>query len=736
MSKKKIKQQGISDCGAACLSSIASYYKLHLPISKIRQMIGTDKDGTNLLGLVEGAEKMGFDAKGVKGDLNSLSKIPIPAIAHVLLKNDLRHFIVIYKVSKTGIQIMDPGNGEIKTISHSHFTGIWTGVLVILIPNDTFCPRNEKVTLGFRFWHLLKPHRSVLIQSLFGALFYTLLGFSTSIYIQKITDQVFENENYSLLNTMSVFMIIILLAQITLSVIKDLFLIRAGQEIDARLILGYFQHLLKLPQRFFDTMRVGEIISRINDAVKIRVFISNTSLTLMVNFLIVFFSFLLMFTYYWKLGLLMISVIPLYALIFVITNRLNRKTERIIMEASAEVESQLVESLNSISTIKQFGLEDYVQTKTETKFIQLLKGGYRSSLNQLFSQYSTQGIAGLFTILLLWIGSYYVMAKELSPGELISFFAILGYFTGPITGLISSNKLIQNALIAADRLFEILDLETVSNDKSYHVKEKKINTIEFKNVCFKYDNKNDIFSKLNLCFRQGEITAIVGQSGSGKSTVLKLIQGLYPLNSGHIFLNKVDIKYYLPSNLRSLISVVPQKIDLFNGSIIENISVGSPKACMETILRICKSLNLLTFIESLPQGFYTQLGENGATISGGQKQLIALARALYQDPEVLILDEAASALDSHTDAVLQKCLKEFIKKKKIIIQISHRLINSYHADRILVLNQGQLVEQGLHKELIQKNGIYKSLWDRQFPKELNSTYYINQQTTLGSHEKS
>lgn len=716
MSRRKVKQQDISDCAAACLCSIASHYKLHLPITKIRQIIGTDKNGTNLLGLVEGAQKIGFDAKGVKASLDSLSKIPIPAIAHINLENNLQHFVVIYKASKKKLRIMDPGSGDIFNIPMSRFSQQWTGVLVLLLPSNSFSPGNKKTAVHLRIWQLLKPHVPTLIQAFIGALFYTLLGFSTSIYIQKITDDVIENENYNLLNTMSVIMVIILIVQILLTVFKDLFLIRTGQEIDARLILGYFKHLLKLPQKFFDTMRVGEIISRINDAVKIRVFISSTCLTLMVNFMIVFFSFMLMFTFYWKLGLLMITVIPLYALVFVVTNRLNKKTERNMMEAAADVESQLVSSLNTIATIKQFNLEQPIHTKTEVKFIRLLKEGYRSSLNHLFSQYSTQAITSLFTILLLWIGSYYVIAKKLTPGELLSFFAILGYFTGPVSGLISSNKLIQNALIASDRLFEILDLEVAPEKDDYRTIDTEISSIKFENVVFRYDRKRDVLSNLNLTFKNGEITAIVGASGSGKSTVIKIIQGLYTLNSGQILLNDISMNYYSPADLKMRISVVPQKVELFEGTILHNISIGSSNTCVKSVIKVCKSLNLLPFIEQLPHGLNSVLDENASLLSGGQRQLIAIARALYVNPDVLILDEATSALDSHAEHALQLTLKELIRQGKIVILISHRLMNLSKVDRIIVLEKGILAEQGSHSELLAKKGVYRSLWERQFPK--------------------
>jgi len=715
MSRTTIKQHDITDCGAACIASVASFYKLEIPLSKIRQFAGTDKKGTNVLGLLEAAQKLGFDAKGVRGPQESLFKIPKPAIAHLILKNQLQHYVVIYKVSKNKVTIMDPGVGKEITLSLRDFVEQWTGVLVILLPNASFDSRNEKVSLLRRFWFLLKPHKYTLFQSLIGSIFYTLLGFSTSIYLQKITDHVLINGNNKLLNIMSITMIILLIFQILISIFKDVFLVKIGQEIDARLILGYYKHLLKLPQQFFDTMRIGEIISRINDAVKIRVFISNTSLTLMVNFFIVLFSFMIMFTYYWKLGLLMISIIPVYFIIFIITNHFNKRTERKLMEASADLESQLVESLNAMKTIKQFSLEDFSHFKTENKFIKLLNIGFYSSLNQIYSFSSTQGFSNLFTILLLWVGSYFVISQDLTTGELLSFYAITGYFTGPVSSLISSNKTIQNALIAADRLFEIMDLERETAENKYEISKDTLGDICFKNVTFRYGSRREIFTEFNLLLKRGEISAIIGESGSGKSTLIQLFQSLYPLKQGDIFIGNHNLKYLEKSSLRNIISVVPQKIDLFDGNVVDNIAIGEAAVDMEKLLGICKDLEIQDFIERLPHGFQTYLGENGTTLSGGQKQKLAIARALYRDPEILILDEATSSLDSYSEKYVQQTMRHLRNQGKTVIVISHRLSTLLQADSIYYLHQGTVVEQGSHEQLITNDGPYKKLWGRQLP---------------------
>jgi len=715
MAKITIKQHDITDCGAACLASVSAHYNLQLPIASIRQYAGTDKKGTNVLGLIEAAEKLGFEAKGVRGELDSLFKIPKPAIAHIIVKEQLQHYVVIYEVTKSYIKIMDPGDGKIHKKTHKEFLKEWTGVLVLLLPKEEFTPTNEKVSVLKRFWFLLKPHKFVLLQALIGAVIYTLLGFSTSIYIQKITDYVLVGGNTKLLNLLSIIMLLLLVLQIIIGIFKDLFLIKSGQQIDARLILGYYKHLLKLPQQFFDTMRVGEIISRINDAVKIRAFINDVSLSLTVNILILFFSFGIMFMYYWKLALIMLLVIPLYLVVYLIINKLNKKTERKIMESSAELESQLVESLNSVGTIKRFGLESFANIKTETRFINLLHIGYKSALNSVFSGTSTTFIAQLFTIILLWSGSYFVIEREITPGELLSFYAIIGYFMNPVASLIGANKQIQNALIAADRLFEIMDLEREENTEKVVLKKEKIDDIEFKNVVFRYGTRVQVFTDFNLKIKKGNITAIVGESGSGKSTLISLLQNLYPIQKGGITIGDLDLKYIQHESLRELVSVVPQKIDLFAGNVIDNIAVGDFTPNMELIIDICKSIDILKFIESLPNGFNTYLGENGATLSGGQKQRIAIARALYKKPEVLVLDEATSSLDSTSENYIQKAIERLRQDNKTIIIIAHRLSTVINADEIVVLEKGKVLEQGNHKQLYAKKGHYYNLWQQQMP---------------------
>ncbi|MCX2452605.1 peptidase domain-containing ABC transporter [Pedobacter sp. PLR] len=715
----KVKQRDITDCGAACLASIASHYKLDLPVARIRQFAGTDKKGTNVLGMVEAARKLGFEAKGVKGPFDSLFKIPKPAVAHLIVKDILQHYVVIYKVTSKYIEVMDPIDGQMQRRSHETFKKEWTGALVLLLPAEDFQTGNEKASISGRFWSLVKPHKGILLQALFGAIVYTILGLSTSVFVQKLVDFVLVDGNRNLLNLMSIAMVVILAIQLFIGTAKTIFTLKTGQMIDAQLILGYYKHLLRLPQQFFDTMRVGEIISRINDAVKIRTFLNDVSINFLVNIFIVVFSFIMMFTYYWKLALLMLAVIPLYLFIYFITDKLNKKAQRTLMEDSAELESQLVESLNAIGTIKRFGLESFANEKTEVRFIKLLKDSFKSNINSVFSGTSSELTSRLLTIILLWVGAGYVIDSKITPGELLSFYTLIGYFTGPVSSLIGMNKTVQDAVIAADRLFEIMDLERENDEHQIELSPDKIGDIHFENVSFRYGTRLAVFDDLNLSIPQGKFTAIVGESGSGKSTLMSILQNIYPIQSGNVSIGKYDLKYISNSSLRRLVSVVPQQIDLFAGNVIENIAIGDDEPDMQKIIDIATQLGLIGFIESLPKGFQTYLGENGTSLSGGQRQRIAIARALYREPEILILDEATSSLDSASEKYVQKMIDILKEKDKTVIVIAHRLSTLSHADKIIVLDKGRVVEQGGHKELRHDpNSAYANLWKLQMPEEV------------------
>ena len=555
----------------------------------------------------------------------------------------------------------------------------------------------------------------MMLQALFGALVYSILGLSVSIYVGKITDYVLVDENLNLLNLMSIIMILLLILRTFIGSMKSIIALKTGQRIDAALILGYYKHLLHLPQHFFDTMRVGEIISRVNDAVKIRNFINNVSIDLTVNIMILVFSVFLMFVYSWELALITLTSAPLFLLIFWGFNCLNRKYQRKIMESSADLESQLVESLNSIATIKRFGVENFANLKTENRFVVLLKNTFCSIYGSILANNGVQFVSSGITIVVLWVGSSLVIGKTITPGTLMLFYTLVGYVVSPISSLITSNQTIQDALIAADRLFQIMDLEVEEESiLSFDLEPDMIRDIVFENVYFRYGSRKQVFEKLNLRIEAGKTTAIVGESGSGKTTLVSLLQHIYSVQEGEIHIGSYMVQRLTNKSLRRYIGSVPQQIELFAGTIIENIALGDFNPDMKKITNIIDQLGLKDFVDSLPNGYNTPIGEHGASLSGGERQRIAIARILYKDPMILIFDEATSSLDSISERYVKKALDSLAKQGKTIIVIAHRLSTIKTANNIIVLNQGKVAESGNHQTLLALNGIYSRLWHEQF----------------------
>lgn len=711
----KIKQQDITDCGAASLASVCAHYGLAFPIARIRQYAFTDKKGTNVLGMIEAAGKLGFEAKGVRGEPEALKMIPLPAIAHVIVKDVLLHFVVVYGVSDKHITYMDPADGEMHRVAWDAFLKLWTGVLILLEPKDDFVQGNMKTSIPQRFFQLLRPHRRVMAEVLFGAVVCSILGLSTSVYVGKIVDYVLVDENTNLLNLMGVAMLAIILIRVFISATKSILALKTSQMIDATLILGYYKHILHLPQQFFDTMRVGEIISRVNDAVKIRTFINNVLVDLVVNVLILVFAVGVMFVYSWKLALVTLVSAPLFLVVFFLFNRLNKRYQRKIMETAADLESQLVESLNAITTIERFGIEAHANLKTESRFVRLLRNTYVSAQGAIFASNGIDVVSSVVTVAVLWIGSNLVINQTLTPGSLMIFYSLISYVLSPIGSLISSNQTIQDAQIAADRLFQILDLETESTDVSTKVKMEPdmIGDIVFDNVSFRYGSRKQVFSSLSLVLPKGKTTAIVGESGSGKTTLVSLLQHIYPIQAGRISIGQYDIAMISNESLRRFIGIVPQKVELFSGTLLSNICLGDLQPDMRRVLDIITQLGLKDFVDALPKGLDTIVSEQGTTFSGGERQRIAIARALYKQPEVLIFDEATSSLDSISERFVKQTLHALAAQGKTIIVIAHRLSTIKDADRIVVIDKGEVAESGTHSELIAQNGVFQRLWHAQ-----------------------
>ncbi|HEC45124.1 MAG TPA: peptidase domain-containing ABC transporter [Bacteroides sp.] len=708
---RKIKQHDMSDCGAACLSSIAAAYGYHQPISKIRDMASTEKNGTNVMGLVEAAEKMGFLARGIKGAPDDLKSAPVPSIAHIITKKKFHHFVVLMRIGNQFVKIMDPEYGEIRKVPYKEIQDCWTGVIVVIVPGPEFRKKKANQTLAGRFIDLISPFRKTLLQALLGAIIYSLLGLSTSLFVQKIVDFVLVNRNLNLLNLLGTAMLFLLAIRILISWFKSIFLLKTGHQVDAGLIMGYYRHLLSLPQRFFDTMRTGEILSRMNDAIKIRVFLNHSLIEMVVAIMTIALTLLAMSFLSIKLCLMISAAIPIYIMLYAIFDIINKTLLRNLMEKSAILESQMVESIQSQRTIRAFGWKDWATNRTGEKLTGLLTTNYKAGIISILSSHSGELLAGLLTIILLWEGSRKVLEGYISPGELMSFYAMLGYLLGPMKSLGTLNRTMRDALIAADRLFQILDLELEENSAD-SIRIKHINRdIEFSDISFRYGSRPELFRNLNFRIPLGKTTGIAGKSGSGKSSIAALLRAEYLPSEGNLLINDCDIRQIEKTTLRKLIGIVPQQIELFSGSILENIS--PTELDQDKLLETASKTGLMQFVKSLPAGFSTEVGEHGIGLSGGEKQRIALTRALYHEPEILILDEATSALDPESESAMQSLFKQLSQSSMTLIIITHKLSLIRDADHIIMIDNGKSPESGNHSKLMGIDGLYRQLWSIQ-----------------------
>ena len=716
-----IKQHDLKDCGAACLATISKQYGLKIPISKIREVAGTDKQGTSALGLIKAAEQLGFSAKGVKASKQDdiFSDFPLPCIAHVVIDGSFLHYVVIHKITKKELIIADPAKGIVKYKPEDFFK-IWTGVLIIMVKTAEFKKGDETKGLFIRFFGLIKPQKTLMLNIFFTSLVFTFLGIAGAFYYQVLIDHILQYNLKTTLHILSIGFIILSIFKILLNAFRSQLLMYLAQRIDIPLMLGYYEHVIKLPMNFFGTRKVGEIISRFNDAGKIRQAISGATLTIMIDTLMAIAGAIILCMQ--NSFLFLITIIPaiLYGVIVFVFKKPIKDVNRENMENDAKITSYMIESFTGIETVKAFNGERQVNLETEKGFIKLMKSSFKEGFIMNIENSIKGAVEGIFGIAILWIGAFQCLKGNLSIGQLIAYNSLLAYFLDPIVNLINLQGELQSAIVAGERLGEILDLELEKDENE----NKKINPstlkgdIEFKDVDFRYGTRKLILEKLNLKIKQGEKIALVGESGSGKTTLSKLLMNFYSCEKGEVLINGYNIKDINIEALRDKISYISQDTFLFSGTIKENLMFGKEEVDFERIVEACKRAHIHDFINEQPLRYETIVEENGANFSGGQKQRLAIARALIREPEILIMDEATSSLDSITEKAIEKTMYEF-SKGITTIMIAHRLSTIMKCDKIYVMDKGKLIEGGSHTELISKKGRYYNLWKEQMPEYFN-----------------
>ena len=709
-----VPQIDARDCGVAALASIAKFYGSDFSLAHLRELAKTNKEGTTALGIVKAADEMGFETRPVQADktLFDMSDVPYPFIVHVNKEGKLQHYYVVYQTKKDYLVIGDPDPSvKITKMSKEHFFSEWTGVAIFLAPKPSYQPHKDKKNGLLSFLPLIFKQKSLIAYIVLSSLLVTIINIGGSYYLQGILDEYIPNQMKSTLGIISVGLVVTYILQQVMGFSRDYLLTVLSQRLSIDVILSYIRHIFELPMSFFATRRTGEIISRFTDANSIIDALASTILSLFLDVSILILVGGVLLAQNPNLFLLSLISIPIYMFIIFSFMKPFEKMNHDVMQSNSMVSSAIIEDINGIETIKSLTSEENRYQNIDSEFVDYLEKSFKLSKYSILQTNLKQGTKLVLNILILWFGAQLVMSSKISIGQLITFNTLLSYFTTPMENIINLQTKLQSAKVANNRLNEVYLVES-----EFQVQENPVHShflmgdIEFNDLSYKYGFGRDILTDINLTIKQGDKVSLVGVSGSGKTTLAKMIVNFFEPYKGHISINHQDIKNIDKKSLRRHINYLPQQAYIFNGSILENLTLGgNHMISQEDILKACELAEIRQEIERMPMGYQTQLSD-GAGLSGGQKQRIALARALLTKAPVLILDEATSGLDVLTEKKVIDNLMSLTDKT--ILFVAHRLSIAERTNRVIVLDQGKIIEVGSHQELMQAQGFYHHLFNK------------------------
>lgn len=696
-----VEQHAEEDCGAACLATVARHHGRRLAVSRIRELVGTGARGTTLLGLRRGAEAIGFHARAVKGDqtlLDRLGDIPLPAICHW----QRNHWVVLYGRQGKKLVIADPAVGICK-LSMEEFMQRWgNGALLLLEPDLNRLlqqPEEQRLPLR-RFLRLTWPYRFLLLQALAMNVVIGLLALALPLLMQVLTDDVLVRRDQQLLTSLGLVMLLLFTFRSVISLIQGHMVGHFAQRLQLGMVLEYGQRLLRLPLTYFDSHRSGEVVSRISDISRINALIGDLVLGLPSELFIAMISLVVMLSYSPTLtavAMLSFGLCIGSSLIFLPAQY--DKNRRLIVE-SAENQGFLVEIFRGAQVLKTTEAAPQAWAEYQQNFGSVAHLRWNALQLGLFSGTTTGWLSRVTTLVLLWYGSSFVIGGQLSIGQLLAFSGLSGNVLGFLQSLVDVADEYVTANVVVRRLSEVLDGR--SEDPQALAKPwvalPHPCTIACSNLSFHHPGRLDLLSQFTVSFPAGRCTALIGESGCGKSTVAKLIAGLYPPQSGTIHYGPYGLNDISLECLRRQVVLVPQEAHFFNRTILENFRFAYPDGSFGQIVEACQLTMADEFIRELPDGYHTVLGEFGANLSGGQRQRLAIARALVTTPPVLILDESTAALDP----VLERQLIDNLLRQRegmTTVMISHRSSVVKRCDWVVLLERGRVAVQGDPQDL-------------------------------------
>lgn len=683
-------QKDQADCGVGCLQSLVRYYRGDISLEILREKSGTSKTGTTLLGLYQCANEIGFDAEGCEADMDALIEHGEPVILHIIVDQKYEHYVICYYYDSNGNSqfcIGDPAKG-IEYWSKDELEKAWVSkTCLTLSPNAHFQKAQQTNKEKIRWLKdLIREDHEWLYTIIFLGVIFTLLGMSMSVFSQKLIDDILPKRKLNLLFLSIGFLGFLLLGRVVIQALRELYIIKQSRAFNTRINEKFYSSLLYLPKKFFDSRKIGDFVARLNDTQRIqnviKLLITNTA----TDILSVLISIGFLFYYSWKLAMFCLLVSPV---VFYIIFRFNKKiikSQKNVMQAYSSNEANYIDSIRGIDVVKNLSKQEFFLKKN-----QIIFGNFQERifdlgrLNLKITLYS--GLALVFVLLgILGFSSYNVLNNEIKMGELMAIIGIASSLLSSITNLALTSIPIQEAQVAFDRMFEYSSLKP-ENNIGEQISE--LNSVEIKDIDFRFNGRSKLLDGVSITCEKGKIVCLLGESGNGKTTITEILLKNYRPEKGNIlvnnsqFLDNINVE-----NWRSFVSVVPQNIQLFNGSIIDNIVLED--AFNEDKLKSLISLGFDRFINSLPQGFMTLVGEEGINLSGGQKQLLGWMRALYHEPEFLILDEPTSSLDESNRNFIYQLINQ-LKNDKIIFIISHHIEDiSKMADQVFILKDKQI----------------------------------------------
>jgi ATP-binding cassette subfamily B protein len=711
ISKKHTQQLDQSDCGVVCLQTILKYYNSNYSLEKLREYSGTNSQGTTMLGLMQCGNKIGLEIKGYEYTIEALKKNKNPTILHTLFEEKLQHFIVCfgYDYKKEKFLISNPTSSKIEYINENELESIWQSKALLLCKetNKLVKEKAEKKQKWQWIYKYVKEDLNLLSMSLFLGIILAVLSLATAVYSQKLIDVLLPSNDRFKITASICLLLFLFTIQVFFGYLRNLFLIRQTKNYNIRVIHFFYNNLLKLPKTFFDTRKIGDMVARMNDTSRIQRTISKIIGSIVIDVLLVVVISVAIFSYNKTLGLITLLWIPLLTIVVIVFSPKIKKQQKEVMQSYARNESNYIDTIKGIETIKNNNKEVFFVKETNSIYKLFQKSIY--DLSRLGLNYAAinELISNIFIISTLGYSVYLVLNNELTAGVIIAILQLVGMLMDSTSNLALVNIEIQEAKVAFNRMYEFTSIE---EENKGDIPLTKFNSLEIKNLSFRFAGRKELFKNINISVNKNECIAIVGESGSGKSTIGQIFQKFYPFENGEILINnQSNLTQINTEHWRNIIGIIPQDITIFNGDVVSNILLGKEDT-HENIQVFCKEYGFTEFINSLPQGFSTILGEEGINLSGGQKQIIALMRVLYKKPQLVLLDEFTSAMDRKTEKFVLNLLKK-LKSEITIIFISHRLHSLPQiADRIYVLENGIISNFGTHQKLMETSNFYSDFW--------------------------